>query len=337
MKRLLVCMMIILLILTGCEYDLTPTVETAQPSPTGDLIATTEMVTKPATLTPTRLPTRTEVPPTATLTIAPTITMEPTFASKVTPSALAFELQQDIIELKALYNAQELPDDLITEGDPIIDPASLFDPNEVFGVLDHLNMKVGYKLAFIYRSDDLGGQPMLYALEDGETPFTSYDEYIASRPECSDPQRSSDCLALSKVEHDGSEMGYLQFITFAMMQEQFYLYWHANYNDFQPLTTPDRLETILMWIDPDWATMEYAAFTTFGDVGFSQEQKAAAREMDLEPKVTQEEDGANVRLLVYTKWGGFAEIKYWVPRVDSENIETLEVNVLVKYEIPLAF
>ncbi|MEL7626564.1 MAG: hypothetical protein AAGU15_06870 [Anaerolineaceae bacterium] len=341
MKRIFLMLLIIVLMLSGCIMD-EDIFENQATTSTSISITGSTATSEPTTVpTNTLTPTRSE-PTVAVETVIPTQidtpTVEPTYTYNVTPSTLAQEWQQDILELKALFLAQELPEDFSNDEEETIieDPTLFFDPNEIFTVLDHLSMQLGYDLAFVYLTSNLEGFPVVYAKKEGEIPYRSFSEFAQARPECAE-SRADSCYASNQMEHDGTDLGYLQFLTFELMYEQFYLYWHSNYNDGRPVATSEQLELILEWVDPDMFNMEYEAFTSYGEFGFTDEQKALARRIDLEPIVTIKEDGAEVRFVYYTKWGGFYELKAWVPRENLIDYGFTESTQLVEYEIPLNF
>ncbi len=339
MKRMLICLTTVMLLLSACIVDPVDEAHISTRQFTPDMGITSEV--------PTTEPTETALPATSTPTIlvetsTPTVAYNPAsktpYIYSVTPRPLALEWQQDIKNLKALFLAQELPKDFYNGGEEIVieDPTLFFDPNEIFTVLDHLRMQPGYKLTFVYLTSNLEGFPVVYAQVEGGNPYRSFAEFAADRPECAE-KRADSCYASNHMEHDGTPLGYLQFLTFEIMYEQFYLFWHANYNDGRPVATSEQLELILEWVDPDMFDMDYAAFTSYGDINFTDEQKSIAREMDLEPTVTIKEDGADVRFVYYTKWGGFYELKAWVPKQNLIAYGFREANQLLEYEIPINF
>ncbi len=92
--------------------------------------------------------------------------------------------QEDIDQLKHLLKSQSIPEHLLVD-DPIL-MGGEFDLMSVFDILDHIRMEEGYKLAYVYHYDFMGGYPIVYAYDIEAEPFVSHQEYLAGRAECLD-------------------------------------------------------------------------------------------------------------------------------------------------------
>lgn len=169
-----------------------------------------------------------------------------------------------------------------TEGD--------FDPNTYFTVLTNLSMKPGYTLDYVYHFiEDFGGSPCLYARPVDEKPLDSYSEHR---------EWNGENNLLSFLVADGTPDSFFQLAVFNKLAGQFYLHWHANYNDLTIVTSRKELETII-------------ADVNRGDFGskFTEEQASAMRAIDPEPTVELSELIAVVRYCIFSKWGGMARLE----------------------------
>ena len=73
----------------------------------------------------------------------------------------------------------------------------------------------------------------MYARPEAQEPFKTEAELEAA-PETG---------YLDYVQTDGSEEGFFQLALLTLMGDQFYLWWHANYNDQQIMASPNASRT----------------------------------------------------------------------------------------------
>jgi len=159
------------------------------------------------------------------------------------PSDAALSWQEDIEQVRKLYGSQSIPQHLLNE-DAVLQ-GDEFDVGTAMEILDHLSMADGYQLAYVYKYDPMGSYPVLYAHLEDSPPFTSLKEYTSAHPECfQSSEKPSHCSYQQLIETDGSEIGYLQFVLLNEMGRQFYLDWHANYNDTTLIATEKALDQI---------------------------------------------------------------------------------------------
>lgn len=195
---------------------------------------------------------------------------------------------------------------------------SEFDVNQYFVVLDTLAMEEGYVLDYVYLFEGIGGYPVLYTRPEGQPPFATYADLAAAHGE---PR--GEYLRYLRIA-DTPE-GYLQFVVLAIMGEQFYLYWHAFYNDVWPVCTVEGLEDVLDSLD--------------GSLGWamSPEDKARARAIDIVPQVSLGAETVVVRLVTFTRWGGFIEGVYTIARHFPHEILDVRRSTLVEYNCGVMF
>ncbi len=230
------------------------------------------------------------------------------------------ESWQDVVdEIKALTRGLPVPNDL---GDPDA-PVTVgnFDPNRLLKPLDHLELQEGMVLDYVYWYDGMGGLPVLYAREEGTSSFESYQAYKAAT---SEDESSSNYL--DYIVGDDSEEGYFQWVVLQMMGDQFYLFWHANYNDAEIIASKERLEEVVDEISE----------TDFGYT-LSDSQKQEALRLDPAPEVEIMDDKVTVRVLWFTKWGGFYETIYTLTASAPYQIIDTQNEQLLPYECGVMF
>src|SRR5690349_4413078 len=115
--------------------------------------------------------------------------------------------------------AGSTPDHLLTTGQKRGDE---LDVNGYFTTLTHISMREGFALDYVYQNDDLGGYPLLYPRPVDQAPYVSTNDLPADAewPEFRD-----------YLEVEDTEQGYFEYVVMDIMANQFYLFWHANYND----------------------------------------------------------------------------------------------------------
>ncbi len=123
---------------------------------------------------------------------------------------------------------------------------------------------------------------------------------------------------------DGTPEGVLQYNILAVMGDEFYLNWHANYDDTLVLCSPADLQM---------AKDSVAAFElTLPDDGVAQ-----AAMIDYEPVVALTSTDATVRFVIFTKWGGFWELQYTNRRKAPHKLVDSAERSLVDYDCGISF
>jgi hypothetical protein len=188
-----------------------------------------------------------------------------------------------------------------------------FDPNQYFTVLTHLSPEEGYLLDYVYFGPGGDGFPWLYARRETDPPFENYSAY----------DQSGHVGYLSHIQVDGTAEGYYELVVLSILGEQFYLSWHGNYNDWEVVSSQERLEAI-----PAWLNEVYTPLT--------KEQEDAVLRLDVRPRVVFEGDKVHVRVLVFTKWGGFFERILTINK-DFPHHMTDESTELIPYNCGIMF
>jgi hypothetical protein len=248
----------------------------------------------------------------------PSATPAPTPGSQAGPACQ----QATIDALSALHGEQELPEHLMES--EAVKTGEEFDANEVFAVLSHLSMEPGYELDYVYCYDGLSGWPVFYARPQDQAAYRTCSALFAEADSdggeggeaAADPWRAY----LNRVQVDGTPEGFFELAVLDVMGGQFYLYWHAGYNDDQVLCDQAALEGIVAEFDEGG---QYLPFTT--------EQRKAALALNVQPRIEFGTDTVTVRVVTFSKWGGFEERVYTVERAVPNRILGEERTTLVDY------
>jgi len=220
-----------------------------------------------------------------------------------------------IVSLVENIQPGEIPDHLLETGRK---QGSEFDANQYFDVLTHVSMQEGYSLDYVYQTDFLGAFPMLYAHPLDQAPYVSLDDI----PQNTDLPNFREYLIVEDVEQ-----GYFEFVVMDIMANQFYLSWHANYNDTQIVCSDRAVNDIIKAVNA-------------GDFGmkFDLAQQAKARAMkNIEPVARLGGDVASVEVITFTKWGGFYRLIYTISRGFPYTIVDVKEENLVPYDCGVMF
>lgn len=193
-----------------------------------------------------------------------------------------------------------------------------FDVNQYFDVLTRLKMQPGLVLDYAYMNDGFGGMPLLYARPASQPPYpTSADYYRADPPSY-----------LSSVIVEDTPEGYFQYATLVMLAGEFYLYWHANYGS---------REIVCGSADLDRIITAHQGESTFG-VPMTAVQAARARAIaEPGPVITMSASQVQVRLVVFSDWGGFYRRTYTISRSFPHEILDVRDDNLVEYDCGIVF
>lgn len=219
-----------------------------------------------------------------------------------------------IVSAVAGIQPQNPPQGLMDTG---VKTGDEFDANDYFGVLDHVSMRDGYALDYVYPVDFLGSFPLLYPRPVDQEPYAS----AADVPEGAELGNFRE-----QIEIEDVEQGYFEYVVMDIMAGQFYLVWHANYNDAQ----------IVCGRDAANAVVDATNSQDFGSK-FDLQQQAQVRAMtNVEPVVKLTPDSAVVEVVIFTKWGGFFRRIYTISRAFPYTVDVKEEN-LVEYDCGIMF
>jgi hypothetical protein len=202
-----------------------------------------------------------------------------------------------------------------------------FDVNTYFTVLTHLSTQPGFILDSLYLYEMSGGEPILYVRAVDQPPYRSIHEYEAARYPDAHVLRTELLYNFADdVQIDDTAEGYFEFIALRTMGSQFYQWWHAEYNDTRIICNRDALEKLI------------ASMTIYDDPDFfPMTAQKKARRINFKPYVEIDKETALVRVVEFTRWGGFFEVKYTLSRKFPHKIIQEDRRNLVEYDIHLTY
>lgn len=226
---------------------------------------------------------------------------------------------QDAVEgMNLLTGSLRLPDHFM-ETNPT-KAAGDFDVADYFPVLDHLSVESGYFLDYVYMYDGMGGFPVLYTLPEDEEPFATLADYSKA----GNTIRRDVPGYLNRIVIDGTPEGYVQMVVLDVMGDQFYLHWHANYNDWQLVCSDEVLQSLL-------SSDNLAGDALPADV------RTQARALDVVPTVEQDEDVVRVQVVLFSQWGGFFRVTFTMSDDYPRAVYESERELLVEYNCGIMF
>ncbi|MHB1356990.1 MAG: hypothetical protein ACYCZF_13560 [Anaerolineae bacterium] len=196
-----------------------------------------------------------------------------------------------------------------------------FDVNDYFGVLTHLSTQPNYVLDYVYHYDGMGGFPILYARPMDQAPYRTEADFIQAMKQSGIDETREQYAPYLRIED--SVEGYFDYVVFKVMAAQFYLYWHAAYNDKQIVCDSDALEALLKQERVGYAIPATASLR--------------ARLLKLEPVVTLDAETATVRVITFSNWKGFVQETWTISRLAPQHIIKTDSKVLIAYDCGIMF
>jgi hypothetical protein len=237
---------------------------------------------------------------------------------------------QDTVDAITSVQPSEVPEHFNLDDNADIPRApGDWDVNAYFGVLKHLSVEPGYVIDYLYTRSSLGGYPFIYARPSADSPYQSYEEYLDAQPggQAADGGGGNSHDYLDHIQIDDTREGYFQFVALRVMAAQFYQFWHAGYDDTTIVCDSAALERLL--------SGPGAAFTSNG---LPKSVIAGARKIDLQPTVEFVDDStAIVRVVTFSKWGGFAEVRFEMARQLPHSVIDVVSKTLVPYDCGVSF
>lgn len=195
-----------------------------------------------------------------------------------------------------------------------------FNVNQYFTILSRLSPEPGWNLDYVYAYSQLGGHPVLYARRTWRVPFLTYAAYRNAGPETDAGEQPE---FLRHVRTDGTPEGFVQLAVLHIMADQFYLFWHACYNDERIVCDRGQLDTLLAKQD------DFKKPTA--------EEKQAALGVDLQPVVEILASSVRVSFLTWTDWGGLNRKTFTFSKAFPHRLEKTEAENIVSYYCGILF
>ena len=168
-----------------------------------------------------------------------------------------------------------------------------FDPNLYLDALPHLQLMPGYTLDFYYNWCDMAGNPWVYARKIGDPPFS--EDVMETQLRKVKNYRDT-YSPIRYLLPDGSPESWFELVVFERLADQFYLFWHSNYNDFRFVTTQEEINAIAE------------------KIRLEPEMLARARSMDHRIIVSVGESECKVEYCGFSEWKGFTRYETTIKR-----------------------
>jgi hypothetical protein len=194
-----------------------------------------------------------------------------------------------------------------------------FDVETYFSVLKHLSLDPGFVLDYVYYFDGMGGYPVLYVRPEAQPPYKTFAEYARGTG-----RDASTRSYLEGVHVDDTPEGFFELATLDTMGNQFYLFWHAEYNDWRIVCTPDAARRV------------FETSRQFG-VPIDSKTQAKALQLDFEPQVTIGDATVSVQMVAFSKWSGFDQVTYTIRRDFPHTILNVARKELVPFNCGVMF
>lgn len=196
-----------------------------------------------------------------------------------------------------------------------------FDVNEYFSVLNHLSMQPGYILDYVFHSDGADGQPYLYARRIDSAPFSTLNELGNTYTDKSITHLYD---YMANIKTDDTEESYFQYIALRIMGGQFYLAWHANYNDHAVVCNPEGVNKLI-------SNNKFIR----NEVIIKLQKKV--KKLNLEPEIEIKENVVIVKVVIFTQWGGLIQESYTLARQFPHSVLDIKNKILFGYNSETRF
>jgi hypothetical protein len=217
--------------------------------------------------------------------------------------------------ISALTSGLEIPTNFRTP-DPV-KKGGEFDVMQYFSVLDHLSMQPGYVLDYVYYFDGMGGTPILYVRLSSQPPFSSEADLAAL---------GDNPGYMDFIQTDDTPESFFQLAVLSLMGSQFYLYWHADYSESQIICAKADVSEIVTSLNGD-----------FGYPISIISRIRAALLKNTRPVVNMSEQTTEVRIITFTRWGGFYQQIFTISRAMPHTIVDIQKRNLVPYDCGVMF
>ena len=207
----------------------------------------------------------------------------------------------------------------------VIDSAT-FNINTYLSSFDNIEVEKEYRIGVYFFDNYLDGNPYLYALKNDQ----KLDNNNNNNKSLYDFLNKTEIRAKKHIVPKDSEKGFLQYLFFCEMGEQFALKWHSNYNKKFIISTKKKLDTVIKefkkynQIKTDSNTTEMPAF----QVDLQELNKFAQINPTVEIEMTKE--FCIITWIEDITHSGIYRCKYKIQRQFPYNIEKMNEELLLK-------
>lgn len=124
-----------------------------------------------------------------------------------------------------------------------------FSLDTIFSILSHLRQPAGISVDYVYSYVEAAGCPVPYLRKREGLRLLTHRDLLEQGDDAGNPE-----VVYNALECDRSPEGYFELVLFRTMAMQFYLFWHANYNDATVIASRQALASSLTRVAPKAAT-----------------------------------------------------------------------------------
>jgi hypothetical protein len=203
-----------------------------------------------------------------------------------------------------------------------------FKAQNIMALFEHIRMDSGYVLDYKYMSGN-NGYPILYARKEICKCFCFQAACLDSKGNGEHKRfRSSENknIYLGHINSDGSKNAFIELSILNTIGNQFYLIWHAAYNDWDIITLHSEIDSI-------YKRLISGENKNVVSDSFLDETK----QINLTPIVAVLEDKVIVRIHVFTSWGGLFLRTYTYAKKQPHWLLSMTDTLEVKYSCQIKF
>jgi len=234
---------------------------------------------------------------------------------------------QDIVNAVKALQPTEIPEHLLSYN--CNRTFEEFDVNEYFTILTNISVKEGYTLDYVYCFDNSAGYPTFYIRKLSQKPYLNelelYEETgllqagIDRNIELQKNIMSGETLAWrNSIVINDTKQGFFEYLVLHIIGGQFYLWWHAGYNDLTFICDHSALQAVIEEVQKYY--------------GMSEETISAAYKLDLSPEVEFKDHYVIITAVFFTSWGGFREGTFTISHDFPHIVINTEWKTLVEYD-----
>lgn len=213
-------------------------------------------------------------------------------------------------------------------GDHHIIDSATFDINTYLTFFDNIEIEKDYKIGVYFFDNFLDGNPYLFAIRDGEEFKTNNKKSLYEF------LNKKEIRAKNHIVPKDSEIGFLQYLFFCEMGEQFALKWHSNYNEKFILCSKKKFEEVInefkKYNQPQTGENE-AETSAFFQVNLEELDKFAQINPDVKIEMTNE--FCEVTWIEDRTHRGIYKCKYKIQRQFPYKIEKINEERLLEISI----
>ncbi len=237
---------------------------------------------------------------------------------------------QDYCEF--IQNIQNYQDSvkLKSVGDSDILDSNTFDIHTYLSFFDKIAVETGFIINVYFFDNFLDGNPYLYALKENERIVNKNKKALykfLNKPEF---------RAKNHVKPKDSEIGFLQYLLFSEMGEQFALKWHSNYNEKYIICSKKELNEIVNEFRKDYQ-VETSEEEIEADFSVDSEELNKLEQINPTIKIESGNGYYTITWIENRTHSGIFKCTYQINKNESYNIEKIKEEKLLDIEMNIIY